>query len=342
VPAVSEPQHAEAHDATASGSVQGTLELPPLAGLCALAALASMAVNQITLPLLGSQADQLLALRLGRAGQFAENLAVIAGTIALVATTIAMLRGEGKLSIRRRVLGVVLVATLLRAVVVATLLERTSTTRENVYLAVGAANALCVLCGMVAVDAARTLLGRVVAMLATCVPMFGLLSTTLALTSDVSFDAWKRRAHDTLETFGELSYLALLLLAAFAVMPRFRTGRRELLARAGGFAVVGAALSLMHVARAALKAEYGVLLYHAQRVELFLDGASYVYALPFAAALGAALAAMLAGAARVQAGAALLLILVSSSAPQAPGRLLTMTLGFVLLARAQQAFAQRV
>lgn len=315
-------------------------EAPVLAGLCALAALVAMALNQLALPALGARGVPLLVSRLARAGQFAENLAVFAGVISLVASAVPVARRQVGLSRTRRVFGVVLMALLLRAVVIATLLERQSTTKENVYLAIGAANALSVLCGMAAIDVARSWLGRTLAVLATSAPLTSLLATTLALTMDVEFDPWKRRSYETLEALRELSYLGVLLVGAFAFAPR-PGSLRSLLARGAGFAVFGSMLALFHAARTTLPADFSLLVYHAQRVDLFIDSAPFVYALPFGAALATAAAATLRGGPYFQAGAGLLLVFASGSAPQAPGRLLTMTLGFVLLARAQSLFEER-
>jgi hypothetical protein len=197
-----------------------------------------------------------------------------------------------------------------------------------------------VLCGIVALDRAPNLLGRVLALLATSVPLLGLLSLTMAQATDVSFDPWKRWPYQALVVSGEVSYLALLLLAAFAFLPRERE-KRALWARAAGFMVFGAAAALLHVAHGSLRGDFALLVYNAQRVDLFLERLPVVYAPPFSAAVAGATAAMLAGGPRFQGGAALLLIFASSHGPQAPGRLLTMTLGFVLLARAQSAFAPR-
>jgi hypothetical protein len=94
------------------------------------------------------------------------------------------------------------------------------------------------------------------------------------------------------------------------------------------------------VARGSLRADFTMLIYQAARVGLLLDRWPFGYALPFAAALGTAASALVAGGRRFQAGAALLLVFVSGYGPQAPGRLLTMTLGFVLLARAQTVFEE--
>lgn len=307
---------------------------PPLSGLCALAALCAMAINQVALPALPGGPKHALYLVLGQAGRFSANLAVIAGTIALVASAITALRTPAFMSLRRRMLAIVFLTLLLRAVVIATLFSREETTRENVYLAVGAANVLCIFAGMAVIEAARSRLSRMLAWLAAALPTISMLAVTLELMADLSFDPWKRRAHELLTAGGELTYLALLLTSALLLVPRELRRPRAGFARAVGFAVLMASLLGLYQAQRTLQADYGILMYHAQRVGLMLDRWPLIYALPFGVGLGGALSAMIVGGARMQAGTAMLLIFASGYAPQTPGRLLCMTLGFVLLSRA--------
>jgi hypothetical protein len=306
---------------------------PPLAGLCALAALIAMAVNQLVIPELRGSTRHLLYLPLGHLGRYAANLAVIAGMVALLASTFWALRLPAFLSVRRRLLGLAFLTLLLRAVVIATLFDRDETTKANVYFAVGAANALCVLAGMAVLDGARSLLARILAALATAAPMLCMVAVTLELTADVTLDPWKRRVHEVLAATSEFTYLALLLASPALLLPRSMRPR-AVVARALGFAALIATFLGFYQAEHLLRADYAILLYHAQRVGLVLDRWPLAYALPFAVGLGSSVSAMAAGGAHFQAGAAIVLILSSGHAPEAPGRLLCMTLGFVLLGRA--------
>jgi hypothetical protein len=87
--------------------------------------------------------------------------------------------------------------------------------------------------------------------------------------------------------------------------------------------------------------DYALLLYHAQRVTLFIDSWPRLYAVPIALALASSLAAVLAtDPVRRQAAAGTLLLLSSGYAPHAPGRLLTLTLALLLIARAVIAPSQ--
>lgn len=316
-------------------------ELPALSFMTALAALASMAINQLVVPGLGTRVARELLGRIEQAGQFAENLAVFAGLIALVASLWSVWRGDVLLNARRRVMFVVFLSILLREVVVATVLDRTHTTREHVYFAVGAASVLCVMVGMRALDLASSLLLRVIAGFATALPLLCLSTIVLELTSDVQLDPWKHRAYETLQGLGEISYLGLLF-ASFPLLAARGTTARQLLARAAGLLTLVAAGYGLRVAHQALHNDFAILLYHAQRVGLLLERSPALYALPMCLALAGAASALVAGgAARVQAATATLLIFASGYGPRAPGRLLTMTLGFILLARAIAALSKQ-
>jgi hypothetical protein len=315
--------------------------VPPLAFMTALAALASMALNQGAIPALGTGTSSALLKPLTQAGDFSENLAVVAGLIALCACALSTWRGGVLLNARRRLLLVIFLTVLLREVIVATFLDRTHTTREHVYFAVGAANLLCVAIGMRALDLAGSWLTRSVAGFATALPLLNVLCVLLELTTDVQLDPWKHRAYETMQALGELCYLGLLL-GSFPLLAARGVGPRQLVARAAGLLTLLGAGYGLRVAHAELHKDFAIVLYNAQRVGLLLDRAPAVYAVPMCLALAAAVNAMIAGGgARLQAAAATLLLLASGYGPRAPGRLLTMTLGFVLLARAIAALGRR-
>jgi hypothetical protein len=313
---------------------------PPLAGLAALSAFAAMVLNQVLLPGLGSDHNALLLSRLARAGQFAANLAVISGLVTLCFCALSVARGQPGLTTFRRVLWVLLALVLLRAAAIATLFERVETTRGNVYLAVGAANVLGVLAGQWALERTRGSLLRVLALLATCLPLFSIASVVLEVTSDVQLDPWKRRGHEWAQALGELSYVGLLLASFPLLVPR-GLRLRDLIARSAGIAMLVASVYALRTAEAALHNDYPVLFYHAQRVGLMLDRSPMLYAIPFCLALSAITTALLsARGARWQAAVGVLLLFAAGYAPKAPGRLLSMALGFVLLTRALVALAE--
>jgi hypothetical protein len=301
-----------------------------------------MLLNQVLLPGLGAEHNTLLLSRLARAGQFAANLAVISGLVSLVFCALAVARGQTADTLFRRVLWVLLALVLLRAAAIATLFERVETTRENVYLAVAAANTLGVLSGLYALERTRGSLLRVLAFLLTCLPLFSIASVLLEVTADVQLDPWKRHGHEWTQALGELSYVGVLLVSFPMLVPR-GLRLRDLIARSAGIAVLVASVYALRTAEAALHNDYPVLFYHAQRVGLMLDRSPLVYAIPFCLALSAVTTALIASkGARWQAAAGVLLMFAAGYAPKAPGRLLSMALGFVLLSRALVALAHVV
>ena len=110
---------------------------------------------------------------------------------------------------------------------------------------------------------------------------------------------------------------------------------RSRVARLAGFFLLPIALGSMYLAERVLQNDYALLLYHAQRVTLFIDSWPRLYAIPIGLALAGSTAALLASdQAAKQAAAGVLLLIGSGYAPHAPGRLLTSTLALVLIARA--------
>jgi hypothetical protein len=312
---------------------------PPLAGLAALSAFAAMLLNQVLMPGLGAEHNTDLLSRISRGGQFAANLAVISGLVSYLFCVIGIARGQTPLTVFRRVLWVMLSVLLLRAATIATLFERVETTRENVYLAVGAANMIGVLSSLYALERTRGLI-RVVALLLTCLPLFSIASVLLEVTQDFQLDVWRQRGHAWTQALGELSYVGVLLASFPMLVPRgLRV--RDLVARTAGIAVLVASVYALRTAEAALHTDYPVLFYHAQRVGLLLDRSPLLYAIPFCLALSAVTTALIAAkGARWQAAVGILLLMAAGYAPKAPGRLLSMALGFVLLSRALIALAE--
>ena len=99
-------------------------------------------------------------------------------------------------------------------------------------------------------------------------------------------------------------------------------------ARLVGFFVLPIALGSLYMAERALQNDYALLLYHAQRVTLFIDIWPRLYAVPIGLALSGSVAALVArDAAGRQAAAGVLLLLGSGYAPHAPGPLADLDAG---------------
>jgi hypothetical protein len=183
-------------------------------------------------------------------------------------------------------------------------------------------------------------LHRILALLLTCLPLFSIASVLLEVTADVQLDPWERRGHEWAQVLGELSYVGVLLASFPMLVPR-GLRLRDLIARTLGIAVLVASVYGLRTAEAAMHNEYPVLFYHAQRVGFMLDRSPLLYAIPFCLALSGVTTALIAArGARWQAAAGVLLLFAAGYGPKAPGRLLSMALGFVLLSRALVALGQ--
>jgi hypothetical protein len=159
----------------------------------------------------------------------------------------------------------------------------------------------------------------------------------------VRLDPWLVRTLEVTRALGEIGYLGLLVLLAALMLP-VDGSTRSRIARATAFFLLPVALGAFYLAERQLGAKaFTVVLYHAQRVHLFVDTWPWprVYAVPLALVTSCAFAGVLSGAYRGQAAGAAVLLVASGYAPHALGRLLTSTLGVVLCARVALAQAGR-
>lgn len=308
-------------------------EPPPLALLAALAALCATSVNQVLLPALGDKRGYVYARLLDQAGAYATNLSAIAGLIALGFALLAFVRFSPLLSLRKRLLFAAFAGIFLPSVAMSALFERQRTTAETVLFAMGAAQVLIGLAGTAAARASESRYGRLLALGCTLMAGASLTSQVLQLASRVQLRVWTLTAQRLAQGLGEVSYLALLVALAPLLLPAGSDGRARA-ARMAGYVALPLTLGGLYVAERALGQDYSLLLYHAQRVSLFIDSFPRLYSLPIALALSAALSALL-GPDRLkqQAAAGALLLVASGYAPFAPGRLLTSVLGAVLVCR---------
>jgi hypothetical protein len=314
--------------------------VPPLATLSALAAFASMVMNQIVLPSLGNGVHSPHFARVAQAGRFTANLAATTGLITLVSCVSWTLMGRPKLPLRRQ-LFTFTSAGLLAYVTLAALLFPGNATREQIYFGVVSANVIGMSVGSAAISSVRGALLRAMAVGITALAALSTFVIVLEFVPDAQLDPWARQAALICKAAGEAIYLALLIAAFPLLVPRGLRAR-ELFARSVGFAVLVLAIYALRTAQHALNNDYGLLLYSAQRVSLFLDRWPLAYALPVCLVLSATTTALLSGgSARIQAAAGLLLIFSAGYATRAPGRLLSLTVGFMLLARALVAFTDQ-
>jgi hypothetical protein len=306
---------------------------PPLAWLTALAALIAMVVNQVLLPALGDERGYTTTRGLNQLGAFATNLSAIAGLVALGFALLSFVRASADVVLRQRLLFAAFSGIFVPSVALATLFDRTRTTAEGVWFAMGAAQVLIGLAGGAAARVAPDRYRRVLALSCALMASAGLLAHVLQLASRVELRVWMLTVQRIAQGVGEAGYLILLCGLAPLLMP-VGEGARARSARFVGFALLPLALVGLYAAERALSKDYTLLLYHAQRVSLLVDTLPRLYSIPIGLAFATAMAALLGGdRGRRQAAAGALLLLASGYAPFAPGRLLTSVLGVLLVCR---------
>ncbi|MGD8862243.1 MAG: hypothetical protein PVI30_19680 [Myxococcales bacterium] len=307
---------------------------PPLAWLAAAAAFTAMLLNQVLVPAMGASEERVTALRLDRAGDFATNLGAVAGLIAIVFGLMAFIRHSTLVSLRQRLMLACFSGMFLPTIAVATLFERQRTTTQLVVFALGAAMILGTVVNVAAARAARDRVARAAALLASTMAVLMLISQALELGRRVTLSATALEIHAAIRGVGELCYLVLLGGSVLFVLPRKARGQ-DRLGRTVAFVLLPALLGGLYAVERALQSDYALLLYHAQRVSLLLDVFPRLYAVPIALSLSSVVGAAIGdNAMRRQAAAGVLLLLSAGYAPVAPGRLLSLALAMVLLARA--------
>jgi len=307
--------------------------VPPVAALAAVAALLSMTLNQVALPGLGAGTGEQFP-RLTEAARFCANLSVTAGLITLVSCVSWALLGTPRLPLRRQLSVFVAAGALFHIALSALLFDPLAASRVQIYFGVAAANLIGMAVGSAALSSTRGLLVRVVAYALTGLAFLNLATAVLDVAPDSQFDPWTHRAMLVCKGAGEIVYIFLLLCAFPLLVPR-GLNMRALVARSIGFAVLVLTFYAQLTAHHALRADFGLLVYSAQRVSLILDRWPLAYAIPFCMLLSAAVTGLLSGGAiRVQAASGMLLIFAAGYATRAPGRLLSLAIGFMLLGRA--------
>ena len=313
---------------------------PPLSWMAATAAMAAMIINQLLLPAIGKTAAPALLRSLDRVGAFVANLAAISGLVALAFGLVAFVQYNGLIRPRQR-LTVGLVGLLFMPMITAaTLFEREQTTTGIVLLGLGLAHLLSAHVCLCAIYATRRRYPRAIAGLGVGMAICALLAQLLVQMSHIWVNGWQVVAQSTLQTTGEIFYLLLLMGMTLLLWPTGRD-RRSRFASVLGSIVLPLVLGALFIAERNLRGDYTLLLYHAQRVTLFIDTWPRAYSIPIGLAVASLVAAPIGGGpVRVQAAAGAMLLLASGYAPLAPGRLLTSALAFVLISRAIMAAAQ--
>ena len=315
--------------------------VPALAGLSAFSALVALGVDRVFVASMSNRAQHAFWLQVERWGDFATNLATIAGAFALATGLLSFVLRADRVTLHRRLVISGFSAIFLSITVLSTVLDRERTTTQLVLFAVGAANVLGATVAATAGRYSSGILLRSLALLTGLLALGTLVSQVLQLMTQLRLSVWQLQAYELLRGGGEILYLLLLLLASVLAIQQ-RPTLRDRLSRSVGTALLGGFAATFYLAAVAMQGDFGLVLYHAQRVTLFLDGSVAVYALPMSAALALGLAAQLGSdRRRSQIGLGLLLLLAAGYAPREPGRLVSMTLGMVLMSRAVMGEAVR-
>jgi hypothetical protein len=306
---------------------------PPLATLCAVAAVAHLTLQRLLLPLLVSQKVQApAALRL--AAPFSLNVAGCAGLVAFVAGSYELLRARDLTATSRRLLIGALSGVLVSTLALSIFAPAGHVSVEHIMVSTGALHTLVVQLAMVTLRRVRSPSGRTTAGLVAASSVFALLSLLLRHVGPTNGTSGGLEAIRALHGLGELAFLLVPIASAFILLPWEETSQARFARRSGAVAVCAMAVVFSAAARIP-DALYGHLLYSTLRLEWALDRASLGYAVPIGLAVGAATAAMLSRDPRHrQGGTGLWLWLAGGYNPLTPARLLMAALGATLVCRA--------
>lgn len=325
------PQPEQAPPSETSASDLHTA-LPPLAGLAALAATADMALNRVLLPLLSEYARHAFLLRLDQWGDLFTNLAAIAGLVALgVALRDAWV--DRYVGVRRKLMLGGFTSMLVAIVGWALLFPQEDTTQQLVLYSVGVGSISVALWMMVAFRYVATWPARFSALLLGLAAIFSVSAQVVELFARRTLQSVTLESYQALRGLGEVSYLLAILFLAVLMRPRGRHLRAHTGRVVGGMALAACAASAVF-AWTMFRRDIPLVLYNTQRVAWLLDSVPWLYAIPLSMGIGASVAAIVGGgAARIQMGTGMLLLLAAGYAPRSPGRLLMWVLAAALFAR---------
>ncbi|MGB0679010.1 MAG: hypothetical protein ACPGUV_05055 [Polyangiales bacterium] len=324
------PAHVDTAAATAA--------VPLLSLLCVAASVFELAYSRIALRVLYVHLERPQLSMWHRWGDLCRNLAAIAGMVALFDTALQWWRRRHAPGTWLRLQSVMLVALFLPTVALAALLPSARTSPTVVVLSASTGTLLAL--GL----AAHTLWWH--SERATRVLLrFALLALLAAFVSWLASLYLRGPAHSGLRALGlalrrvgELSYLALPVAALWLHRHDLRPPHHPARTLLAALATSLTAASMLWARLALPRGELPVLLYGAQRLELFADRMPLLYMLPLAAGMGLCGALLLhSHAAQRQKAYALLLWLAAGYAPRAPVHVLMMVLSLVLFRRSALA-----
>lgn len=313
---------------------------PPLALTAALTGLFAMFVARVLIPTRDVDGPPALWEMVARVGAFAINLSALASMTALVIGLFPWMRSGALVNTRRRLLIASFFGMLLPVWIRALFSGRESMT--GALAGLGAATAYSLAISLL-FEAMRSVPGRrriptlhvLPAIFASVCTLSCLALITLQSLAVLAPLNPAHRFTWLVSDLGEAAYLALLLSAVTSIPTPIQGLRARAAAVAGGVValLVGVAFAL---GQTRLGKDFAVALYYAQHVTWFLAPSTvWIYGLPFALGLGAAVTASL-NADRItrQLGVAILAWTAAGFAPRAPWRFVLLAMGACLLARA--------
>jgi hypothetical protein len=320
--------------------------VPPIAGVAALAALTAIVLNQLivfnqlVLSALAGATRVGQFPKLAHAAHFATNLSVTAGLITLISCVSWVLLDRPRQALPAQIIVFVAASVLFHVALSALLFDPLTASRAQIYFGVAAANLIGICVGIAALSCTHGKLLRTIAFGIVALAALNLASVVIDLGPDMHFDPWISPVIAVFKGLVELVYLVMLLATVPLVVPR-GVRLRSLFARSVGLAVLVLSAVALWNAQRTLNADYSLLLYSAQRVALLIDWWPLGYAVPFCISVAAAITGLLSGGGiRLQAASGMLLIFAAGHAARAPGRLLSLCIGFVLLSRALVALTE--
>jgi len=310
------------------------MRLPLLAWLAVAAAVTDALVNRIGLRVFASNLGHATRVALERWGGVPRNLAAVAGLVALTAGLLSFVRHRGHVSLPSRIGLAGFSGILLPTLLLATVLPAARTTPPIVLLATGAADVLVILLAAAVLSRrgpASLRLG--IASFATA-SLLGFAAIVLGIAGALLNLRLASSLSATLAQLGEVAWLSVPLAFGAALWPReggARARRRSMVAAGCSLMV----LSLCLGAQLSLRAHFADLFYGLTHLTLFLESAPVVYGPLLAVGAGVICLGLLSpGMADRQLAAGLLLLAAAGFAPRAPGLLLYLCLGALLLTRA--------
>jgi hypothetical protein len=306
-----------------------------------LAALAAVLMHGVLIRLgHGTWSNEAL-LSLDRWGSFARNLSVVAALISLGFCLWSLSSKRSRLPISARVGIACFGGVLIPIVALMTALPSTWTGQRLVLSVAGLSHAvilLLTLAGLHWRSKAPVALALVFSLVAS---LSGLGALIVSMIGGRTYWEHTDRLANALRWSGELAYLSVPLVLAFAVAIPWRTLRGRLALVASTATAGTVAIAMAFWKRAAGEA-FATLLYTAFHLELLPDRLAVLYAIPLGMGWAVTVAAAMSkDPARRQMGAALILLLCAGYAPRTAATLILTVLAVALLARTSIAIAGR-